>query len=332
VANMNKRLAIANGRVSTIAGLVADRAVPLPWALSLLEAKADGSLAPGRWFYAVHAPDACVTLDNARTSWARALLGAQSWHNGFAVCWAIGWLMSGMGEAVVEIAMRRAKLWCLLLDDLYGSVFRGAHACASSWSAKSRLLLEDWNVTDFIDGDVTLGTGAYKRYAISVIGDRCMRDMTHGLSAKYSLLRDTMQASSAGTNFFGCKVQEMQDWHVLVGMRARLRLVLGILPLAHKACVSSSARDACCIACNKRTASPITHSVLVCEKWALEREPLKQAPCWGSEVTGRLARVLRLRPMEPAFDSMISLVSAIDDYALQFWKDRGRRNLKLLSR
>jgi hypothetical protein len=139
-----KRCGVASAQLAILAGLVSARAIPLPLALILLQAKVDGSLAPGRWLYSVMSPGAGDLLDNVWDKALRALVGAPPWSSGSALRWELGVPLSGAAKAISQVALRRAYLWCLPVDDLYRRVFILAQGFNFSWASTSRRSLEAW--------------------------------------------------------------------------------------------------------------------------------------------------------------------------------------------
>jgi len=158
LATMDTRLRTAAGHLSSLAGLVAAHAIPLPLALFLYDSKVDACLAPGRWMYAVMAPSPEATLDAFLCNSARALLGLPPWKTGMAACWELGWCLGGFARGILEVACRRAKLWALPDDDFYKIFFMQGHHVPGSWPARSLALLQAWGLDDWPDceGDLTL--------------------------------------------------------------------------------------------------------------------------------------------------------------------------------
>ena len=77
----------------------------------------------------------------------------------------------------MDVMARRAALWALPDEDLYGAVFRGSHAAGHpSWARASLSLLQQRGVEDWPDWQArhagTLAT--YKAYAKEVITGRCL--------------------------------------------------------------------------------------------------------------------------------------------------------------
>ena len=102
--------------MSSLVALVTARAVPLTLAMGIFEAKVESILNCNRWLFAT-APGASQTLDDTLEHWARSLLGAPVWRNGGVSCCEVGWLLTGSARAVRSVALRRARLWALPLDD-----------------------------------------------------------------------------------------------------------------------------------------------------------------------------------------------------------------------
>ena len=95
-ATLKRRTITASAHFATLAGLCLANAVPLPLALCLFESKIEGSLVPGRWLYAVLAPNAQEVLDELYFRWARVLLGVPPWKPAHLACLELG------GQVFVE--------------------------------------------------------------------------------------------------------------------------------------------------------------------------------------------------------------------------------------
>ena len=89
-ATLKRRTITASAHFATLAGLCLANAVPLPLALCLFESKIEGSLVPGRWLYAVLAPNAQEVLDELYFRWARVLLGVPPWKPAHLACLELG--------------------------------------------------------------------------------------------------------------------------------------------------------------------------------------------------------------------------------------------------
>ena len=128
---LEERIGIAGQSFATLAGLVADRSLPLPLAIVIFRGKVDGVLQFGRWLLAF-SPGASERLDEVYASWARGLFGAPSWRNGAVAQWELGWSQSGYARAVASVASRRAAVQCWPEGDVLRRIVT-ACAVQGSW-------------------------------------------------------------------------------------------------------------------------------------------------------------------------------------------------------
>ena len=135
------RIALAKKAFSLLVGLAQRDVLPIHVVNSIFWAKVFPVLDLGSWLY-VLADSAEAVLNELHVSWAKQLLGACPWHNSALVTSELGWEVSGFHLAVVSMAARRARLWMLPAEDLYGRMFRVAHSWPLSWSLSIGSMLE----------------------------------------------------------------------------------------------------------------------------------------------------------------------------------------------
>ena len=84
-------------------------------------------------------------------TWARQLLGADSWRNWAQIYGVLGWCMSGYARIVRLIAMSRARLWCLPQADLYRRAFDlgRANGGEHAWAYKSLCVIQKYGILDW---------------------------------------------------------------------------------------------------------------------------------------------------------------------------------------
>ena len=133
---------VARQSFSVLAGLVAARAVPLPIALVLFDAKVEGILEHGRWLFAIQ-EGSDIAYDNLFGDFPREFLGVDHWRNPAVAAAELGWVLSGFGWAVKSMAMCAARLSSRAGDDWYRGFHEHALATGSelSWSHKSACIL-----------------------------------------------------------------------------------------------------------------------------------------------------------------------------------------------
>ena len=155
---LNAKVQVSSGVFASLAGLCTSGVIPLPFALKLFEGKVDACLRPGRWLFAALAPHASQVLDQLYAKWGRILLGVPPWMPAHAVFWELGWTLSGMARAVLDIAVRRARVQCWDKNDLYRRIFDTAsHSNVFCWATRSLQILQEWGIADFCEGDMSLG-------------------------------------------------------------------------------------------------------------------------------------------------------------------------------
>ena len=133
--------------------------MPLCYVLCLFESVVEGTLRFGRWLYAVQ-PGAEEILDSLYQTWARSLLGAASWRNWAVAFSELGWVMTGSGRAVVDVAMKRCTLFLLDPHDIYRRAFVLGHSVEGmTWSKLSLAMLKNGECRIGLLGmvDVVLG-------------------------------------------------------------------------------------------------------------------------------------------------------------------------------
>ena len=115
-------------------------------AADMFQSKIEGGMRPCRWLFEV-AWQAEGTLNLTYLSWAKALIGSSAWRRGAVAMGELGWRLGGYNRAVMDMAIRRATLWCLPPDDIYGRVYRMAHSLPGpTWAKSSAAILQTYKV------------------------------------------------------------------------------------------------------------------------------------------------------------------------------------------
>ena len=138
---LDLRLKTASANSAVLSGLVIAGAIPLPFAFRLFGGKIDACMRPGRWMYAVMASNAEELLNQKYDAWAKALLGVRPWKSARAACWELGWNLTGMARAVLDVVCRRARIFAWPRHDWYKRIFFVSMACPGTWAARSKALL-----------------------------------------------------------------------------------------------------------------------------------------------------------------------------------------------
>ncbi|CAK0880182.1 unnamed protein product [Prorocentrum cordatum] len=313
---LNQRLAAAGAQCASLAGLVANGGVPLAVAMATFEMVIEGSFRFGRWLLAV-APGASEVLNAAYEGWARSFIGAPPWRNAMVAASELGWPLSGAGRAAVDVAVRRATLWALPEDDLYGAVFRGSQAAGHpSWARASLCLLQDWGVEDWPIWKARCAgsLAAYKAYAKTVITGRCLAARAQALDGHpYVQLRPCVSQDLAKGYALGLPTS------CLRAQRSVSRLRAGLLTLTHRNRRRSWARLQYCIFCEATLAPEegLSHALNVCGAWTKGRAAFGQAPGVGAGAEPGAS--LGAEPGSPGYQQLAEWAGALDSSATEFW-------------
>ena len=323
-AAARSRIGQAASQYSILVGLVESRAIPLPLAVELFEAKVDARVQPGRWLFAL-TDGVCALLDEQYDSWARGLLGAKPWNNAAVAASELGWSLSGTARAVKAVAFRRATIWQLQDDDIYKLAFLHARG-AGTWSWKSLAMLQRWGVLDWPAWRAS-GSTSYVAYKVAVKA---------ALVARSSLPRAPVLAQHRApyTCFQLCTSSALSDmlkgglpWDVLVAARGWCRMRAGLTCLAARDGRPSSAIFQECIFCGMgvedgRRRFAIIHCLGQCPHWNSWRSAfcneLSSQGILGIRDTALSA--LRTLPFQPGFDVSVRWLDTVDTEASEWWR------------
>ena len=144
-----------------------------------------------------------------------------------------------------------------------------------------------------------------------------------------ALCEDKFAPSSVGSCLFPdgkprlilqVSLQYPFKWYTFCAIRALCRLRLGLFPLGHRGEVASRAKEVQCIGCNKWTKSPLSHVLFSCQKWAAIRPNVEDT--WQRHCSDALSDLLCLGPKETGFETLCHLALEIQDFAIEYWKNR----------
>ena len=258
---LSAQLGQAGQIVANITGLMESGGLPLCFALMLFEAKVEGLLRFGRWLLAT-CEGALDMYDKAFNRWSCALLGSPPWRSPAVAHLELGWQLMGRHRAVLDVAKRRAKLWCMANEDIYAQMFRRALACPDSWSAKSLELLKQYGVPDFPEaGCCSLAAYASlvrSRLCSAAVSSLVLSCASHSVPFPWSVL--SSGPSSAPASLLRLRL----PWSALVGHRALCQLRAGTVHLSHVDGHRSAAKVRCCVFCGKKTYAPYIHVLGEC--------------------------------------------------------------------
>ena len=323
-AGLEATLQAANAALSPLVGLLIARAIPLHLAVALVEAKVDSLVACSRWLYAV-GPGALDRLNDARESWSRLLLGADSWRNGTVCTSELGWDISGRGLGVIAVALRRKRMWTLPGDDLYRIVFCLADAGDVGWAAASKRLLEEWGIADSRHC-ANMSYDGYKSHVKQRVRAAeapmwLAAVERHGAQVPYPVFQRKPSDAVNAVRLL-CSGPTPLDWDVQVGLRSWCRLRAGLLRLRARGGKRSDAKYQDCIFCGRCIRNATKHALAECAYWATWREAITAArPSFASLGADAFTKaVLECQPSSSAFPHIVRLADAIDRAAGSFWK------------
>ena len=315
-------ICVASCLVATIAGLVQSASLPLCFASALFEAKVEGYLRYSRWLLAI-APGAAQVFNDAYDSWARQLLGSQPWRSAAVARGELGWVVSGMLQAVVDVAMRRARLWSLPVGDFYRTVFTlgGAAHAPTTWYSLSKSLLLEYNVPDIVDlGCPLLPLSQYKKLvkdtlSASGVAKWQLDTAAHSIPFPIQLLHSGPSADCAVLR--RCSV----SWDTLSGQRSLCRLRAGLLDLSHRNNRRSNASQRYCIFCGVLTRAPYIHVLGECSFTAQHRSALEvYVPATAPREAS--LNLLCATASQAYFALAVSFASYVEKASCNFWKTK----------
>jgi len=177
--------------------------------------------------------------------------------------------VSGSGRAVIDMAMRRARVQSLPAGDLYRRVFEITNSQGIGWAANSTAVLSDWGIRDWVNWQIDAPSNnlrSYKAHVIQQVREKCLLEWTVGkqssqLQIPYGLISDTPSSL----------LQDLKDggypWSSLLHARSFLRLRCGALRLAGIGGRQSEARFQDCIFCGATVRNSIKHCICCCPRW-----------------------------------------------------------------
>ena len=286
--------------------------MPLPAALRVFEAKVDGTLAPGRWLYAI-TPQAESRLNSLSDAWARALIGADAWRNAAVAHFVIGWRRSGYGRAIEAIARRRARLWLLPPSDFYKGFFVRAHSLpGNTWAKQSLELLRNWNISDFPEN--ARSDKSYRQYCSYVretIISRCSQ-CWQPLLSKHAYPMTLVDAEAANTTITNVLRGFWMESNLatLFNARAYCRTLAGVIDFLPKRTRSMRASAHKCPFCDVFFRDAYEHVLCRCVMFATQRLAFTSA--LGTDHCPNVATMLNVSVDSDAFGPLCALLDRID--------------------
>ena len=319
------RLAVASAAVAQLAGLATMHAVPWLAVLQLFEAKVDSLMDLGRWLV-IMVPDAEAILDEAYGRWACSLLGADWWRNKAVCCSELGCRISAFARVVKAVALRRARLEMRDSSDWHAGFFHRAEASAYGWAARSRAVLNEWDITTWSEWCVR-GSDlvSYKNYVeqrlILVCQERWKQAVSkHNAQVPYYLFENSpgVRMQSFRSSVFSVAFHS--------GLRSWCRLRYGIIVLRHLEGRASAARFQHCIFCDRPLRNATVHVIGLCSHWNHRREEFGTA---ASVPDGASCQVVTQKFFNGSIPSLalelaVSWAAQIDKDAFEYWHSRPR--------
>ena len=315
-------LAMARETFSVLSSLVAAKAVPLPIALDLVEAKVDGLLEHSRWLLAVQTGSE-LAYDEIYDGFACELLGADRWRNASVASAELGWCMSGSGRAVRSVAMRAVRLMALRQDDWYRSLYEQAQSqrYPESWAVRSLALMSEWGINLDVTSENEAPVATIKQRIDAQIVSRChaqwlARVVKHQVPIPYLELSDQVTGPVAAA-----KAADL-PWDVLIATRAWARLRCGYIDLAHREGHYSQAIHRQCLFCSVVVKQPLYHCLGRCPTWSSQRAQMCAATGVDAVIhpCGIARAFVRATPGSDGFTIMARWAAEIEEAAEAKWR------------
>ena len=321
---MMTRIALAKKAFSLLVGLAQRDVLPIHVVNSIFWAKVFPVLDLGSWLY-VLADSAEAVLNELHVSWAKQLLGACPWHNSALVTSELGWEVSGFHLAVVSMAARRARLWMLPAEDLYGRMFRVAHSWPFSWAAGSLAVLLQLGILDLPYWTTESGSLAkYRQYVRSCCVHLGLRSWV-ATAERHTRLPRYLEFQSSHSGLLQMVPDLKLHWEDGQAVRAFCRLRAGIIRLTHRDGRLSRACIQQCIFCGRRVRNGLPHVLCRCSAlrdWTQMLSDLRRED-EHALVSEEAREILACPASSPLFVVVLRLAKDIDDRAKSFWHAAG---------
>ena len=306
----------AESHVLSIVGLVSSGGLPLAFGLLLFESKVDGFLRFSRWILAT-ADGADEVYNRAFDKWGRLFLCSMPWRSAEVAACELGWSLSGFGRAVVDVALRRAKLWSLPPSDLYGATLSIGHNFGTTWATKSLCVLESVGVPDLPSlGSPMMPLKLYKVLIRGKLQASCSSSRNNA-TARHAIPFPYQDLMATSVCLSHPRAWKAMCWDGLKGHYSLCRLRAGLLELGHLRGKKNAAPQIRCIMCEALVRSPYSHVLGECG-W-LQNFDLPSA--WDSMSAREAAfRFLTTTPEQQHFPAVARACSAIELAHEAFWR------------
>ena len=148
---LHDRVRLAKFIFKSLAGLAADRLVPLSEVRSAMVCKLESAIFFGSMFLFMSS-GAGKVMDELQLSFERVLLGAPSWLPDVQVRAAGGWLMAWSDRLLYDALSFRAELWCCEASMLVREVWSAAQSYpGNTFAFKTRKCLQDLELPEIYE-------------------------------------------------------------------------------------------------------------------------------------------------------------------------------------
>ena len=315
---LSQKAALAGAIWSSICGLLHGHAFPLDLALSLFRSKVLPVLLFGACLYGLEA-NLEEFLSRLQSSWARQVLKLEPWRNAAVAAAERGWTLPLHLEVVLEIAMKRFRLWQLPDGDLYKTRFMWSHGVGQSWACKSLNLIESWGLVDWMEWKSPHCD--YRAYA--------RQHLEMAWFGSWLKEAELSQQPPAYTSFQAVHSRipetvaaQMLPWDTRMGILSLCRLRAGSLRLSSLNGRPSAAKIQRCICCSRRTRAARVHVMAVCDHWLSQRQQVCQSlGLAADELTpADLCRsIIGCSPTATGFRAVVSWAVKLDRHHSQYW-------------
>ena len=230
-----------------------------------------------------------------------------------------GWSLTGGRRAVLDLAVRRARIWVLPSSDFYGALFQSCvlRQSENSWAVKSIQILRRFSVPDLPElGMPFMSVTVYKQHVFEILRDQSLAEWK-AACASHTVPLVYLDIHSSGAIQTQDLLSPDVSWSALRGHRSLCRLRMSTLDLAHRSGVRSVAKIRECIMCGKHIRSACLHCLGgdcdACADEGLDAE-------WGSlTMRDRTMRFLTCLPGDVLFNEVCAAAFKIDRACANFW-------------
>ena len=316
------KAALASAVWGSICGLLRSRTLPVDLAASLFRTKVLPVLLQGACMYGLE-NNLIEFLGQLQSSWARQVFDLETWRNAAVAMGELGWTLPLHSEVVIEVAMRRFRLWQLPNCDLYKISFMNGHSIQCSWASKSLDLLKQMGITDWVEWQET--QQSYRTY----LRQHLAKQWAQTWFAEASLSKQPPAYTSfqpAPSSTIHAVSKSPLAWEVRITVYALCKLRAGALTLSSLNGRRSSAKIQHCIFCNTRTRAARVHVMAYCSFWRIHREQVSALLGLPVDLQAAdLCRALLSCNLEsPAFPCMAAWAEELDKGSTGFWAVEGK--------